>query len=255
VSTLTFLVDQIRRPAVFYEHAHINQAGAVRITAEAKAETRERIVEIAARLFTTDGWNSTTTRGIAAAAGIAAGTLFNYFESKEAIVAALMSEALEEAQEEVRKRRGGNESLEEELFSLIWAELRSLRRFRKFLPAAAETVLSPLRRSSEDGPGESLRVNHLQAVEEIIAAHGIPKPLPPLTLQLYWTLYLGVFAYWATDDSSQQEDSLALLDQSLKLFVSALDRARKGEKDHERQSQRSHRRTASGSKRRRTKRS
>jgi hypothetical protein len=41
-------------------------------------------------------------------------------------------------------------------------------------------------------------------------------------LQLYWTLYLGVFAFWAADDSPGQEDSLALLDQSLKLYVAAL---------------------------------
>ena len=81
----------------------------MRITAEAKAETRDRIIDVAARLFTTDGWDNTTTRGIATAAGIAAGTVFNYFESKEAIVAALMSEALEEAQKEVRKRHGGGE--------------------------------------------------------------------------------------------------------------------------------------------------
>src|SRR5204863_812372 len=119
----------------FYEHAHINKGVAMRITAEAKAETRERITEIAAKLFITAGWENTTTRGIASAAGIAAGTLFNYFETKEAIVAALMSEALLEAQAEVRKRRDRHESLEEELFALIWTELRSLRRFRTFLPA------------------------------------------------------------------------------------------------------------------------
>src|SRR5262245_31816682 len=173
----------------------------MRITAEAKAETRDRIVDAATRLFTTDGWENTTTRAIAAASGIAAGTLFNYFESKEAIAAALMSESLEEAQEEVRKRRGRGESIEEELFSLIWAELRSLKRLRKFLPAAAETILSPARHSLPGTPGESLRVNHLKAVEEIVAAHGVRGPLPALTMQLYWTLYLGVFAYWAADES------------------------------------------------------
>jgi hypothetical protein len=41
-------------------------------------------------------------------------------------------------------------------------------------------------------------------------------------MQLYWTLYLGVLAYWATDVSPKQEDTMALLDQSLKLFVASL---------------------------------
>jgi hypothetical protein len=37
--------------------------------------------------------------------------------------------------------------------------------------------------------------------------------------QLYWTLYTGVLAFWAEDASPKQEDTLALLDQSLQMFV------------------------------------
>jgi len=43
-------------------------------------------------------------------------------------------------------------------------------------------------------------------------------------MQLYWTLYLGVIAYWAADDSPNQEDTLALLDQSTKLFAGLIGR-------------------------------
>jgi AcrR family transcriptional regulator len=207
----------------------------MRITTEAKAETRQRIIEAATHLFATEGWESTTTRAIAAAAGIATGTLFNYFQSKEAIVAVLISEALADAEEELRSRRGEAESLEEELFTFVWTELSCLSEYRKFLPAAAETILSPLRRFAQDSPGESLRTNHLEAVEQIIVAHGVAGPLPAVTMQLYWTLYLGVFAHWTADDSPKQEDTLALLDQSLKLFVSLL--PQKGEVDHERQAE------------------
>jgi AcrR family transcriptional regulator len=226
----------------------------MRITAEAKSETKARIIEVASKLFTTDGWNSTTTRSIANASGIATGTLFNYFETKEAIVAELLSDALEKAQEEVRKREGDHESVDEELFSLIWTELRSLKRFRPFLSSAAESIFSPMRRSTGSGPGESLRANHLEAVERIIHAHGLPS-LPLLTMQLYWTLYLGVFAYWAADDSPKQEDTLALLDQSLKLFTAALNQERQGEKHHEGRSQKSNRGIAARSRRRSSKRS
>ena len=224
----------------------------MKITAAEKVRTRERIVETAARLFMKNGWDKTTTRSIAAASGIATGKLFNYYESKEAIVASLMSEALQEAQEEVKKRQRGDEALEEELFSLIWTELRSLKRFQKFLPAAAETILSPMRCLSTGSPGEELRENHLKAVEQIIIAHGISDSLSPVMLQLYWTLYLGVFAHWATDTSPKQEDTLALLDQTLTLFVSALDREQKGQKDHERKSQRSHGRASTRTRRHRS---
>jgi AcrR family transcriptional regulator len=204
----------------------------MRITAEAKSATRDRIIKVAARLFSSKGWDNTTTRAIAAAAGIATGTLFNYFESKEAIVAELISEALARAEQEIRKR--DDESLEEELFTFIWTELTALREYRKFLAAAAETILSPLRRYTRESAGDSIRANHLEAVEQILVAHGIPSPLPAVTMQLYWTLYLGVFAHWATDDSPKQEDTMALLDQSLKLFVASLPRS--GGESHEHES-------------------
>jgi hypothetical protein len=62
----------------------------------------------------------------------------------------------------------------------------------------------------------------LELMHSILISHGFRSALPAVTVQLYWTLYMGVFAYWAADDSPGQEDSLALLDQSLKLFVASL---------------------------------
>jgi AcrR family transcriptional regulator len=194
----------------------------VRITAEAKVATRQRILRAATKLFVSHGWADTTTRDIAMAAGIATGTLFNYFPTKEAIAAALVGKAMERAPDEFRDGRTDENSLEADLFSLICAGFRSLRDFRKFLAPASETLFSPLARQSPESPGDAIRVDHLELVEAIVTSHGFPAPLPALTMQLYWTLYLGVFAYWAADDSPGQEDTLALLDQSLKLFVASL---------------------------------
>ena len=77
--------------------------------------------------------------------------------------------------------------------------------------------------------------NHLEAVEQILVSHRLAPP-SALTMQLYWTLYLGVFAHWATDDSPKQEDSMALLDQSLKLFTGALQSAGRKAGHHENKS-------------------
>jgi AcrR family transcriptional regulator len=190
----------------------------MRITAQVKIATKERIVSAAVRLFTKQGWDGATTRDLAAAAGIATGTLFNYFDSKEAVAAALVSEALAKAQHEFK----AGQSLEEDLFALIWSGLKSLRKLRGILASALETILSPLARSSPECPGDSIRITHLEAVEQIVLGHGIPGPVSPVTMQLYWTLYLGVVAWWAADESPGQEDTLALLDQSTKLFAASL---------------------------------
>jgi AcrR family transcriptional regulator len=194
----------------------------MRVTAQAKTATRERILDAATSLFARDGWRSATTRAIALEAGIATGTLFNYFPTKEAIAATLIAEALERAGAAFRAGRREDDSLEADLFLLIWSGLRSLREYRNFLGPAAETIFSPLARQTTDSPGDAIRATHLELVHSILHSHGFPSAMPTVTVQLYWTLYMGVFAYWAADDSPGQEDSLVLLDQSLKFFVASL---------------------------------
>jgi len=206
----------------------------MRITSQAKAATGQRILESATQLFQTVGWEDTTTREIAASAGIANGTLFNYFPCKEAIAAALIADSLQAADREFLCRPREETSLEEDLFSLIWGGLKSLRPYRDFLAPAAETIFSPLAQFSAEKTGDAIRVHHLGMVEQIVAEHDGTNPIPVVLLQLYWTLYLGVFASWAADRSPNQEDTLPLLDQSLKLLVPSL--LQKGNHD-ERKSQ------------------
>ncbi len=148
--------------------------------------------------------------------------MFNYFPTKEAIVATLIAEALESAGGEPPSGSAENNSLEVDLFTLIWSGLQNLREFRGFLAPACETIFSPLARASSNSAGDAIRVDHLERVEAILSGHGLPGPRSALSVQLYWSLYLGVFAYWAADDSPGQEDTLALLDQSLKLFAASI---------------------------------
>lgn len=190
----------------------------MRITAEAKTATRHRILEVAEDLFRTKGFDATTTRDIAQAAEIATGTLFNYFATKEAIVTELAAESLNRARSEFDKRTNEPESLEESLFALVAEELRQLRPFRKYIVPMLETAFCPLAAAERNGPGEELRRQHLETVAGLARQHGKGE-LSAVALQLYWTLYTGVLAFWATDKSPKQEDTLALLDESLAMFV------------------------------------
>ncbi len=199
----------------------------MRVSAEAKRETRSRTLEAARRLFVRDGFDATTTRGLASEAGIAAGTLFNYYESKEALAVALVSAALEAGREDYRKGLRGDEGLDEALFLHVIAGLRRLEPYRGFVGAVLETALSPFGsaggRSGVGRLGDELRSNHLEVVADLIAgAREGSEASAFVTLHLYWTLYLGVMAFWAGDDSPKQEDTLAVLDESLRVFALAL---------------------------------
>jgi AcrR family transcriptional regulator len=184
--------------------------------------TRERILSVTADLLLANGWENVTTRDITAAAGIANGTLFNYFSSKEAIAVSIIGEALEAAEQDFDRRRTGDESLDEDLFGFEWSALKRLRKCRKFLAPAVASIFSPLAQPLREDPGAEIRARHLRAVQRVLAGHGAPQPLPAVLLQLYWTLHIGAFAFWANDSSPHQEDTLALLDRSLKLFAASL---------------------------------
>src|SRR5256714_15546378 len=105
----------------------------MRVSAQTKAATRQTILRTARRLFAENGYEATRTRDIARAAGIASGTLFNYFQTKEAIVACLASEAIGAAEADEGARQG--QTLEEDLFGVIALGLRKVKPGREHLPA------------------------------------------------------------------------------------------------------------------------
>ncbi|MBC6471822.1 MAG: TetR/AcrR family transcriptional regulator [Hormoscilla sp. GM102CHS1] len=56
-----------------------------------EAKTRTRILQAAQRLFAHKGYDGTTTRDLAQAAGVAEGTIFRHFDSKKAILIEIAS--------------------------------------------------------------------------------------------------------------------------------------------------------------------
>ncbi|UNU25921.1 TetR/AcrR family transcriptional regulator [Microcoleus vaginatus] len=57
-----------------------------------ETETKKRILQAAQRLFARSGYDGTTTRDLAAASGVAEGTLFRHFDNKKAILIEVATE-------------------------------------------------------------------------------------------------------------------------------------------------------------------
>jgi len=62
-----------------------------------RADSKLRIMEAAFKLIAKNGYEATSIAMIATTAGVSKGLLYNYFESKEALVKALVIEAMEES--------------------------------------------------------------------------------------------------------------------------------------------------------------
>jgi len=194
----------------------------MRISEQAKQENRTRILEKAAEIFAVKGFEDTTTRDISLASGLAAGTLFNYFPSKETLAMTMVTEALDQGREDFLRRCTGKEDLAEELFLFVASGLRRLRPLRPFLGPVLERSLSPFPRKNVCQEGEAARLGHLNAVQKIIGRHGFAEAPDYVAMTMYWSLYLGILAYWSNDPSPNQEASQALIDYSIRMFVQVI---------------------------------
>ncbi len=193
----------------------------MRVTAKKKEATRLKVLEVAQGLFKSRGFHETTARDLAAGVGVAAGTIFNYFPSKEAIVLQLMADRLERATKSFERRSRDAATLEEDVFLFISTGLRELKPLRSFISPVLESHLGPT--CGSDANENDIRASHLEFVCTLFAGHGRTEPLSATQLQMYWLIYAGVLAFWARDSSRKQEDTLALLDQSLNMFLTWLD--------------------------------
>jgi AcrR family transcriptional regulator len=93
---------------------------------EIRQKSMQSIKEAALELFGRSGYHSTSISQIAKAAGISKGLLYNYFENKEALLEAIIMEAVEmgEAMMEEMKNRPGSaaeklEQLTEASFMIV----------------------------------------------------------------------------------------------------------------------------------------
>lgn len=194
----------------------------MRVTAKTKEATRIKLLEVAKQLFTSKGFHKTTSRDLAAGVGIATGTIFNYFPSKEAIALQLIADQLEKADSAFTRRSKEGTTLEEDLFLYVATGLRQLKSLRSFAAPVFETHLGPACGGDANELGDQIRSTHLEFVSNLLAKHGRTEPATATELQMYWLLYSGVLAFWAKDSSRKQEATLALLDQSIHMFVSWL---------------------------------
>lgn len=86
-----------------------------------KREKRKRIIEAARELFSSQGFEGTTTAEIAARADVAAGTLFLYVASKEDLLVLVFREEMDRVADEAFSSLPGGASLLDELVHVYGA--------------------------------------------------------------------------------------------------------------------------------------
>jgi AcrR family transcriptional regulator len=101
---------------------------------------RNQILDAAARLFAERGFHRATTRDIAEAADVSEGTLYNYFESKDAFLLAILARLSEVQHMQSRLAQG----LPQDARGFLTAVMRNRKSFVQQNNAMLQSVLSEI---------------------------------------------------------------------------------------------------------------
>jgi AcrR family transcriptional regulator len=175
-----------------------------------RAETRERIIRSALRLFSERGVTATTVEDITNAADVGKGTFFNYFPSKEHILAHLCQLQMGKIREFVAQAMHSRETMDRVLYKLALIITEEFAHS----PELVRSILAPFfsTESARDQMADDLEQDR-EILAELMAARqkrgeirGDFAPID-LALQAQRALF-GTTILWSLDPSKPLPDCL-----------------------------------------------
>jgi AcrR family transcriptional regulator len=181
-------------------------------------QTRKLIVDTALRLFSEHGYEKTTMRAIAGAAGVSVGNAYYYFPSKESLVQQFYLQIQQEhlaAAEPVLAAEG---TFTEQLKQILHAGVDAWTPYHRFagrfigLAAVPGSPISPFSEESKESRELALDVfRRLVAGTDLKMDPRLREELP----DLLWLAQLGLVVYWVHDATPGQWRTRAMIDRAV----------------------------------------
>jgi AcrR family transcriptional regulator len=182
--------------------------------------TRERILDVALARFRERGFDRTSMREIADAAGLSLGAAYYYFPSKEAIVFAWYLRTQAEHDAEARRAFEAGGDLRQRLGAVMHGKLRIVERERKTLGALFRVVGDPDHELSLFSPHtRAVREQSIGIFASALDGTELPEDLRRMLGPALWMLHLGFLLYFIHDRSRKQERTVKLVDGTLDLLA------------------------------------
>ena len=183
-------------------------------------QTRRLILDTAVRLFREHGYDRTTMRGIAQAAGLSVGNAYYYFPSKEHLVQEFYARIQDEHRTALEPLLASRTGFADRLHAAYRTGLDAMRPYHGFagkffrIAADPESPVSPF--SAESTPARERSV----ALFREVVAGSTTKIDPELRAdlpELLWLLHMGVTLFWVHDRSPGQAKAALLVDRAVPL--------------------------------------
>lgn len=170
---------------------------------------RAELLRAAARLFVEKGFDATTTRDIAEAAGMRSGSPFYHFRSKQALLKAAMIEGLDAGLERLTAAIAGIADPEQRLRVLVRTHLGTLLEgdCRSPLLVSETRALDERARSEIAEAFDRYQVPWQKTLDELAAAGKLASAASPVRLLLFGMLNWS--SHWYRGDGPMSVDELA----------------------------------------------
>lgn len=185
-------------------------------------QTRRLIVDTALRLFAEVGWEKTTMRAIASAAGVSVGNAYYYFASKEALVQEFYLQLQRDHLVEVEKVLAGEGDFAKKLIGILRAGLAVWAPHHQFagkfigLAAVPGSPLSPFSDESAESREMSLDVYRRFVADTPLKMDPALKAELP---EFLWLAQIGLVVYWVHDVTPNQRRTRQVVDQAVPYLV------------------------------------
>ena len=192
-------------------------------------ETKKRIKEAAISLFVKRGVDATTMREIANRADMAVGAAYYYFDSKEAIVMEFYTDSQEEVAQKIREASQNVTDLKNLLSISLKTQFEYFAPYRKFFGVLSRFASDPRHPLSPFSPEtELVRQRSIEVFKEVLEKSKVkvPADLLPHLPYLLWLTHMGIIFFWLHDESTDQQKTKVLLEESLEIIVRLVQLAR-----------------------------
>jgi AcrR family transcriptional regulator len=185
------------------------------------AAAQDRLYGTAIRLIAERGYEATTLRDIARAAGVSVGLLYRYFPSKQAIVIALYDELSAHYERRAAEMPAG--SWRERFIFALTASLAVLEPHELALRALTPVLVGDPEEGIFASSTAFSRLRVQRVFEEAVTGAGdAPKaPLGEALGRLLYLVHLAVLLWWLLDKSRNQRATTALVALTRQLLPSA----------------------------------
>ena len=183
-------------------------------------QTRRLVVDTAVRLFGEQGYEKTTMRAIAKAAGLSVGNAYYYFPTKDHLVQEFYQRIQEQHREASAVVLATESTFAGRLTGVCLAGLDVMGPYHafagRFIRTAVEpgSPLSPF--SAESGPARDVSLTIFRQVVDgspVKLDAELRAELP----ELMWLAYLGLTLFWVHDMSDGQAKSRQLVETAVPL--------------------------------------